>query len=227
MPEIEGLAWKRKIRAAHHWSMTRIISQVYESLDSGESLNLLCLRQQKSQLSGKVDVLSKLDDEGIEMVAEHEFDRDGEQADIIKEKIGLFIMDIDQALESASTRTVTDTASGTSCTTSPTKDPALTRTHSERKPLSPPSTETAGDLPSLPSPTDQTDSALTLPPQLQELEVPLPLHQSYRTLNFIGVGRIEEVIPGTDGRIRSAQKCVCKDRTSYNVEATYTAPVST
>ena len=99
MPETEGLTRKRKVRAAHRGSVTRIISQVYESLESGEALNLPRLRQQKLQLSGKLDVLSKLDDELIEMVAEDELDVEVEQADVIKEKIGLCFMDIDQALE--------------------------------------------------------------------------------------------------------------------------------
>ena len=159
MPETEGLARKRKVRAAHRGSVTRIVSQVYESLESGEALNLPRLRQQKSQLSGKLDVLSKLDDELIEMVAEDELDAEVEQADVIKEKIGLCIMDIDQALERASSHKVTDTASDdrsgdSSHTTPSTKDPASTHTRSEGTPPTPPSTETADDPSSLPPPTD-------------------------------------------------------------------------
>ena len=83
MPETEGLARKRKVRAAHRGSVTRIVGQVYEGLESGETLNLPRLRQQRSQLSGKLDVLSKLDDELIEMVAEDELGTEVEQADII------------------------------------------------------------------------------------------------------------------------------------------------
>ena len=173
MPETEGLARKRKVRVAHHRSVTRIVSQVYESLESGEALNLPRLRQQKSQLSGKLDVLSKLDDELIEMVAEDELDTEVEQADVIKEKIGLCIMDIDQALERASSHKVTDTASDdrsgdSSHTTPSTEDPASTHTRSEGTPPTPPSTETADDPPSLPPPTDPgaggaTPSSLTAP----------------------------------------------------------------
>ena len=96
MTETEGLAWKQDIRAADRGSVYRIVGQVYESLEPGEALNLLRLRQQKSQLSGK------LDDELIEMVAEDELDTEVDQADIIKEKIGLCIMDIELALERAS-----------------------------------------------------------------------------------------------------------------------------
>ena len=59
--------------------MTRIIGQAYESPR---------LRQQKSLPSEKLDVISKLDDELIKMVAEEELDHEVEQADIIKERIG-------------------------------------------------------------------------------------------------------------------------------------------
>ena len=163
MPETEGLARKRKVRAAHHGSVTRIVSQVYENLKSGEALNLPRLRQQKSPLSGKLDVLSKLDDELIEMVAEDELDNEVEQADIIK-KIGLCIMDIDQALECASSHKVTDctSAGGDSSHTTPsTKIFSSTRTHSEGTTPTSPSTETGDDTLGSPPPTD---TALTPPP---------------------------------------------------------------
>ena len=161
MPEIEGFAQKRKVRVAHRGSVTRIVGQVYESLESGEALNLSRLRQQKSLLSGKLDVLLKLDDELIEMVAE---DNEVERADIIKEKIGLCIMDIDQALERASSpHTVTDSAASghdSSRTTPSTEDTDLTRTHSGGESHTPP-TETGDDPP---APTDPADPSLTPPP---------------------------------------------------------------
>ena len=65
---------KRKVRAAHRGSVTRIVGQVYESLESGDALSVPRLRQQKSLLSGKLDVLSKLDDELTKMVAEDELE---------------------------------------------------------------------------------------------------------------------------------------------------------
>ena len=53
--------------SGHRGSVTRIVVQVYESLGSGDalaqSLSVPRLRQQKSLLSGKLDVLSKLDNE--------------------------------------------------------------------------------------------------------------------------------------------------------------------
>ena len=101
---------------------------------------------QKSLLSGKLDVLSKLDDELIEMVTEKELDYEIEQADIIKEKIGLCIMNIDQAIERIGSHVLTDcvaTGSDSSCTTRLTEDSDPILKHSGGPP------------------TDWTDPALT------------------------------------------------------------------
>ena len=165
MPETGGLDRKRKVRAAHRGSVTRIVGQVYESLESGDALSVPRLRQQKSLLSGKLDLLSKLDDELIEMVAEDELDHEVEQADVIKERIDLCIMDIDKALKRTSSHVVTDpatTGDDSSRTTPSTKDSDSTHTHPGGPPT-PPSTEMGGDPPTLPPPTDPTDPALTLP----------------------------------------------------------------
>ena len=166
MPETGRLDQKRKVRAAHRGSVTRIIGQAYERLESGDALSVQRLRQQKSLLSEKLDVLSKLDDELIEMVAEEELDHEVEQADIIKERIGLCIMDIDQALERASSHVVTDpnaTGGDSSHATPSIEDCDSIQTHSGGTPPTPASTETSGDPPTLPSPNDSTDPALTPP----------------------------------------------------------------
>ena len=147
MPETGGLDRKRKVRAAHRGSVTRIVGQVYESLESGDALSVPRLRQQKSLLSGKLDILSKLGDELIEMVTEDELDHEVEQADIIKERIGLCIMDIDEALERASSQVVTGpaaTGGGSSHTTPSTEDSDSTHTRPGETPPTPPSTETGG-----------------------------------------------------------------------------------
>ena len=159
MPETGGLERKRKVRAAHRGSVTRIVGQVYESLESGDALSVPRLRQQKSLLSGKFDVLSKLDDELAKMVAEDELDHEVEQADIIKEKIGLCIIDIDEALERTSSHVITDPATTgdvSSHTTPSTEDSDSTHTHPGRVPPTSPSTEMGGDPPTLPPPTDWT-----------------------------------------------------------------------
>ena len=155
MPETEGLTRKRKVRAARRGSVTRIISQVYESLESGEALNLPRLRQQKLQLSGKLDVLLKLDDELIEMVAEDELDVEVEQADVIKEKIGLYIMDINQALEH---RKAADTPRADGRTTPPNRRLHVNTYTLWRDTPHAPSTEGDGSY------TDPVDPTLTPPP---------------------------------------------------------------
>ena len=99
----EILLRKKKVRAGHRGSVTRILTQVYELLDSTEELNSMRLRQWKQPLSGKLDVLSKLDKELIELVPE-ELDNEVDQADKIREKIQLAIIDIDQALKKCATR---------------------------------------------------------------------------------------------------------------------------
>ena len=117
-------------------------------------------------LSGKLDVLSKLDNELIEMVAEDELEHEVEQADVIKEKIGLRIMDIDEALKRTSSHVVTDpatTGDDSSRTTPSTKDSDSTHTHPGRVPSTPLSTEMGVDSPTLPPPTDPTDPVLTPP----------------------------------------------------------------
>ena len=99
MPATDGLDRKRKVRAAHRGAVTRIMGQVRDNLDSPDGPNLRRLRQQKSTLSGKLDVLSKLDDELLDMVNEDDLEGEVEQADVIRERIGMCIMDIDDALD--------------------------------------------------------------------------------------------------------------------------------
>ena len=50
-------------------------------------------------MSSKLDVLSKLDDEMIEVVNAEELEEEVEQADLIKEKVSLAMISIDEALE--------------------------------------------------------------------------------------------------------------------------------
>lgn len=94
-----AISRKKKVRAAHRGSATRIMGQTYENLGSGEGPNLSRLRQQKVSLTEKLELLSKLDDELIEVVTEEELEAEVEQADIVREKIRVCVNDIDQALE--------------------------------------------------------------------------------------------------------------------------------
>ena len=103
----DELVRKRKVRGAHRGSVTRITGKVSEALESDEPPDLVHVRlsQYKVALSEKLDVLSKLDNELLEMVEEDDLDHEVEQADLVKERIGLCIMEIDRFLEPASGRT--------------------------------------------------------------------------------------------------------------------------
>ena len=162
---MEGLARKRKVRAAHRGSVTRIVGQVYESLECEEALNLPKLRQQKLLLAEKLNVLSKLDDELIEMVGEDELDSEVEQADVIKEKIRVCIMDIEQAFERSSISRTTPVDGSASHRASLTESAASSHARSDEPPTShPPS--------SLTPPDDLTDP-VSIPPPMSGGATPL------------------------------------------------------
>ena len=92
----EATARKKRLRAAHRGSATRLLSQVDTAIASPD---LPRLRQLQRSLISKQDVLSKLDDEMIELVREDELDQEVENADVIQEKISLAVINIDKALD--------------------------------------------------------------------------------------------------------------------------------
>ena len=96
-----GLTWKRRVRAAHRGSVTRLTDKLDEILISGDARRL---RQLKQSLTDKQHVLSKLDEELIELVNDEHLEEEVEAADLIRERIGLAIISLDDALESLSTR---------------------------------------------------------------------------------------------------------------------------
>ena len=73
-------------------------------------MNIAKLWQQRQSIEGKVQILAKLDEEILDLVEEDGLEAEIEQADIVKEKLTLCIIDIDQAIELAEARrTGTDT----------------------------------------------------------------------------------------------------------------------
>ena len=84
MSETEGLSRKRKVRAAHRASVTRMIAQAREMLQgSSEELNenIPKLKQKRQALQLKTELLNKLDEEIVELVEEEGLDGEIEQAD--------------------------------------------------------------------------------------------------------------------------------------------------
>ena len=62
------------------------------------------LKQLRQSLKNKIDVLSKLDEELLLSVGEEELDYEIEQADIVRERAELAIIQLDEALTKISKR---------------------------------------------------------------------------------------------------------------------------
>jgi hypothetical protein len=91
----EAAVRTKRNRAAHRGSVTRLLGQVDETVASADVCRL---KQLKQSLNGKLDVLSKLDDDLIELVDEEHLDAEVEQADLIKENISLAVISIETTL---------------------------------------------------------------------------------------------------------------------------------
>ena len=87
-------ARKRRIRAAHRSSATRLLGQVDETISTSD---LPRLKQLKQALNGKIEVYSKLDNELIKLV-EDQLEAEVEQADLIREKINYAVITINDAI---------------------------------------------------------------------------------------------------------------------------------
>ena len=83
------------VRRAHRASVTRFMNQIDAAI---ESKNTRQLKQLKQSLTAKLSVLMKLDDELIELVEEGDLEAEVEKADDIRQKIGLAILNIEDAL---------------------------------------------------------------------------------------------------------------------------------
>ena len=99
MAETADLSRKKRVRAAHRASVTRMVDQVQEMLSSEEGLNVAKLKQKRRALQTKTELLNKLDEEIVEMVPEDGLEEEVEQADIVRERIELAIIDLDSALD--------------------------------------------------------------------------------------------------------------------------------
>ena len=128
MTETGGLSRKKKVRAAHRASVTRMIDQVQEMLSSGEGLNAAKSKQRKQALQAKTELLNKLDEEIVKMVPEDGLDEEVEQADIVRERIELAIIELNGALDGTGTK---------SRRRSPTHSESDERERSEEPPANP------------------------------------------------------------------------------------------
>ena len=82
----EIAARKTRVRAAHRASVT---SQLEHVLDSGDALQMKQLRQ---SLTDKLCVLSKLDDELIDLPPAEQLEEEVQQEDLIKEELASLLL---------------------------------------------------------------------------------------------------------------------------------------
>ena len=85
-------AKKKRVRAGHRASASRLIAQV-ESTDESPELNAPMMNRIVQTLKEKLDIIRKLDEEILEAISEEEEIKDEiEQADIYREKIDMAII---------------------------------------------------------------------------------------------------------------------------------------
>ena len=80
---------ERKVRGGHRSSTARIISQIYETMESTDEVETIItkLKQYKLALQEKLEVFKQLDDEILQLVDDEEVDHEIEQADTFKERV--------------------------------------------------------------------------------------------------------------------------------------------
>lgn len=174
----EALARKKKVRAAHRASVTRVVGQAREILSEGVVASATAkLTQKRDALTAKAELLRKLDSEIVEAVHEDELEGEIERADEVQEQIELLIIEIDTALRSV---TLTDSGAARARDVprdpTPTSEPRTTprredpprserteRDSSEERDLDPPPPEDTSSV--------HTDS-LPVPPLSSNIKLP-------------------------------------------------------
>ena len=75
---MEGLSRKKKIRGGHRSSTTKIINQVYESVESTNEVESVVtrLRQCKLALQEKLEIIEQHDDEILQLVDDEEVENE-------------------------------------------------------------------------------------------------------------------------------------------------------
>ena len=101
MAEEGTLSRKRKVRAAHRASVTKMIAQAQELLQAEDGVEPRRLKQKREALAAKAGLLDKLDAEILEVVDENELEEEIDGADTVRERIDLAIIELDSALHAS------------------------------------------------------------------------------------------------------------------------------
>jgi len=103
----EGVARKKRIRAGHKASATRIVTQINGIL-SEDNPDLTKLLQLKLSIQEKLETIKSLDGELLDLVTEDDLTSEIEQADAYKEGIYAAIIRIDKCAMAVRAHTVTE-----------------------------------------------------------------------------------------------------------------------
>ena len=118
----EDLPRLKRVRGAHRASVSRLITQVEETLAELTDQSIVKLQQLKESLNSKLEAISPLDGKILNLTAEEELDHEVQQADETREKISLCIIKIQAALNGTRKKTATARE-----LTDPPRPPATTR----------------------------------------------------------------------------------------------------
>ena len=95
----EEITRKKRIRAGHKASVSKVIGQAKADLDSNDR-DPLKLQQQRQKLKEKLEILRKLDSEILDLTAdENEISAEIEQTDEFNGDLELTILTLDKALD--------------------------------------------------------------------------------------------------------------------------------
>ena len=94
----EVLARKKKVRAGHRASATRIINQLEADRTIDEGVTLDRLQQSKLMLQEKLDTLNVLDQEILALVEDSALEDEIEQADVFKERLQQSLITTDRLI---------------------------------------------------------------------------------------------------------------------------------
>ena len=167
----EEITKKKRIRAGHKASATRIIAQVKEGLDSTER-NVPKLEQQRQKLKTKYDDLRKLDSDILgTLEAEDDILKEIEQTDLFNDEIELTILLLDEALSKepdAQTHVTDNSSEEGSDPVAETGHTSSERTSTARNNTAPPRTRESE------SPVSSVSSRQRSPAEVSSCAVKLP-----------------------------------------------------
>ena len=97
MSDSPALSRKKKVRAAHRVSVTRMIGSAQEMIRGEVATDTAKLRQKRDALAAKAELLNGLDAEIVGEIPEDELETEIENTDAIQERIELTIIGQDSA----------------------------------------------------------------------------------------------------------------------------------